>query len=94
MVSFCRENNLPVSGEKIELTDRVACFLDMEKVLKTSELLRRGYDVYVGKIGEFEVDPLCRRSPKWTITVLAHICQILPQKHDGKMMQQSCILIG
>lgn len=36
LVSFCRENNLPVSGGKIELTDRIACFLDTGKVLKTS----------------------------------------------------------
>ena len=27
LVDFCRENDLPVSGEKIELTDRIACFL-------------------------------------------------------------------
>ena len=28
LVEFCRENNLPVSGGKTELTDRIACFLD------------------------------------------------------------------
>lgn len=33
LVSFCRENDLPVSGNKIELTDRIACFLDTGKVL-------------------------------------------------------------
>lgn len=36
LVGFCRENNLPVSGGKIELTDRIACFLDTGKVLETS----------------------------------------------------------
>ena len=36
LVDFCRENNLPVSGEKIELTDRIACFLDTGKILGTS----------------------------------------------------------
>ena len=36
LVDFCRENNLPVSGGKIELTDRIACFLDTGKVLETS----------------------------------------------------------
>jgi len=37
LVDFCRENNLPVSGGKIELTDRIAYFLDTGKILKTSE---------------------------------------------------------
>lgn len=36
LVNFCRENNLPVSGGKIELTDRIACFLDTGKVTKGS----------------------------------------------------------
>lgn len=33
LVDFCRENALPVSGGKLELTDRIACFLDTGKVL-------------------------------------------------------------
>ena len=33
LVEFCRENALPVSGGKIKLTDRIACFLDTGKVL-------------------------------------------------------------
>lgn len=36
LVSFCRENNLPVSGGKLELTDRIALFLDTGKVSETS----------------------------------------------------------
>ncbi len=33
LVDFCRENNLPISGGKITLTDRVAYFLATGKVL-------------------------------------------------------------
>ena len=33
LVSFCRENGLPVSGGKAELTERIAYFLDTGKVL-------------------------------------------------------------
>ena len=33
LVNFCRENNLPTSGGKIELTERIAYFLDTGKVL-------------------------------------------------------------
>ena len=28
LIDFCRENGLPTSGDKIELTDRIATFLD------------------------------------------------------------------
>lgn len=35
LVDFCRENNLHVSGSKIELTERIAYFLETGKVLKT-----------------------------------------------------------
>lgn len=50
LVGFCRENNLPVSGGKIELTDRIACFLDTGKVLETSA--KRKTTVNVGLITE------------------------------------------
>lgn len=36
LVDFCRKNGLPVSGGKIELTDRIAYFLDTGKVKPAS----------------------------------------------------------
>ena len=36
LVDFCRENGLPASGSKAELTDRIAYFLDTGNVLKSS----------------------------------------------------------
>lgn len=36
LVAFCRENKLPVSGGKIELTERIAHYLDTGEVLHTS----------------------------------------------------------
>jgi dTDP-glucose pyrophosphorylase len=33
LIRFCRENGLPVSGGKIEITDRIAYFLDTGKVM-------------------------------------------------------------
>ena len=50
LVDFCRENNLPVSGGKVELTDRIACFLDTGKVLETS--VKRKATIDVGLITE------------------------------------------
>lgn len=34
LAEFCRENGLPVSGSKGELTDRIACFLDTGEIQK------------------------------------------------------------
>ena len=36
LVDFCRENGLPASGGKTELTDRIALFLDTGEVKKNS----------------------------------------------------------
>lgn len=47
LVDFCRKNNLPVSGGKIELIDRIACFLDTGKVLETSTKRKTTKDVGV-----------------------------------------------
>ena len=41
LVSFCRENGLPVSGGKPELTERIAGFLDTGKVPMPSAKKRR-----------------------------------------------------
>ena len=37
LAAFCRENHLPVSGGKQELTERIACFLDSGEVRKPIE---------------------------------------------------------
>ncbi len=36
LANFCKENRLPISGSKAELTDRIAYFLDTGNVLKSS----------------------------------------------------------
>lgn len=36
--NFCRANGLPASGSKIELTDRIACYLDTGEILSTKSL--------------------------------------------------------
>lgn len=36
LAGFCRENGLPTSGSKAELTDRIAYFLDTGNVLRSS----------------------------------------------------------
>lgn len=50
LVSFCRENNLPVSGGKTELTERIANFLDTGKVVPAS--IKRKATVNTGTITE------------------------------------------
>lgn len=36
LVNFCRENRLPTSGGKIEITDRIAHFLDTGEIAPVS----------------------------------------------------------
>ena len=56
LADFCKENGLPTSGSKIELTDRIAYFLDTGKVQKPSP--RRISAVMIGTLTEDAViDP-------------------------------------
>ena len=41
LVNFCRENGLPSSGGKIEITDRIAHFLDTGEILSVSRKKRQ-----------------------------------------------------
>jgi len=40
LVSFCKANNIPATGSKTELTERIACFLDTGKVLEATNAKR------------------------------------------------------
>ncbi len=60
LVDFCRKNSLPVSGGKIELTDRIACFLDTGKIPEMPA--KRKNTAYTGLITEgsiIEADIVC-----------------------------------
>ena len=60
LITFCRENNLPVSGGKIELTERIAYYLDTGKVPETS--VKRKATANIGLITEdtkIEPDIVC-----------------------------------
>lgn len=60
LITFCRENNLPVLGGKIELTERIAYYLDTGKILKVS--VKRKTSVNIGQIDEdsiIEPDFVC-----------------------------------
>ena len=41
LVGFCRENDLPASGGKLEITDRISYFLDTGEVLSVGEAKKR-----------------------------------------------------
>ena len=50
LADFCKENGLPTSGSKAELTDRIAHFLDTGNVLKSSA--KRKTSVNIGTLTE------------------------------------------
>lgn len=41
LVDFCRKNGLPVSGGKLEISDRIAYFLDTGKVMSAKAVKKR-----------------------------------------------------
>ena len=61
LVDFCRSNGLSTSGGKIELTDRIAHYLDTGKILPASNT-RKVKSVATGIISEqskIETDFVC-----------------------------------
>lgn len=51
LVNFCRENGLPVSGGKIEITDHIAHFLDTGEIVSASKGKKAA-----AQIGEMDLD--------------------------------------
>lgn len=47
LVNFCRENGIPVSGGKIEITDRIAYFLDTGKILSAPAEKKRAATISI-----------------------------------------------
>ncbi|WP_330372375.1 SAP domain-containing protein [Pseudobutyrivibrio sp. MD2005] len=45
LVEFCRDNGIPTAGGKIELTDRIAYFLDTESVKKVTRNMKNTIEV-------------------------------------------------
>ena len=60
LVDFCRANDLPVSGNKMELTERIACFLATGEIVAAS--VKSVRNANVGEITEntvIESDIVC-----------------------------------
>lgn len=53
LLDFCRKNGLPVSGGKIEITNRIACYLDTSEIIPSSTITNTK-----AKIGDVTKDML------------------------------------
>lgn len=74
LVNFCRDNGLPVSGGKIELTERIAYFLDTGKILKsTSTKTKRKTNIPLEINEESIIEPNFVCSEKHRAFFKAHI---------------------
>ena len=72
LVSFCRENGIPVSGGKIEISDRIAYFLDTGKILSAKPERKKTTTVSViSEETEIEADFVC--SEKHRVFFKEHI---------------------
>lgn len=60
LVYFCRENGLPTSGGKIEITDRIAHFLDTGEIISTPVVKRKAATIVkLDENTEIESDFVC-----------------------------------
>lgn len=60
LVDFCRKHGLPVSGGKIEITDRIAYFLDTGKILSVPKSKKKVTSVTdIGESTRIESDFVC-----------------------------------
>lgn len=60
LVDFCRKNGIPVSGGKIEITDRIAYFLDTGKIVPSPAERKKSTAVSViSKDARIEADFVC-----------------------------------
>lgn len=56
LVDFCRKNNLPTSGGKIEITERIACYLDTGEI-PTVKIVKKAASVVVLIDEDTEIEP-------------------------------------
>ncbi len=60
LVDFCKKNGLPVSGGKIEITDRIAYFLETGKILPVSSTKKKVVAIgTINKETKIEADFVC-----------------------------------
>lgn len=60
LVNFCRKNDIPVSGGKIEITDRIAYFLDTGKVLPAPKTRKKSTVIStISEDAKIETDFVC-----------------------------------
>ena len=72
LINFCRENHLPASGSKIEITNRIAYFLDTGKILSASPAKKKAISILdINEDTRIEPDFVC--SEKHRIFFKKHI---------------------
>lgn len=60
LVDFCRKNSLPTSGGKIEIADRIACYLDTGKTLPAKAVKKKpAMIININEEAEIEPDFVC-----------------------------------
>lgn len=60
LVEFCRKNDIPTSGGKVEITDRIAHFLDTGKIISVPAAQRKKANIVnITKDTQIEADFVC-----------------------------------
>lgn len=82
---FCRGNGISTSGSKIEITERIAMFLESGKILKP--MRKRSTSTKKGKLEELSLDTVITEDHRCSQVVRAFFKSIIPTFHFSTYIQ-------
>ena len=83
--TFCRENGISASGSKLEITDRIAIFLETGKIHKP--MRRRSYSSKENQIEEISLDTVITENHRCSQVVRAFFQSVIPKFHFSTYIQ-------
>ncbi|GEN84039.1 hypothetical protein SLU01_23510 [Sporosarcina luteola] len=83
--TFCRENGISASGSKLEITDRIAIFLETGKIQKP--MRRRSSPPKENQIEELSLDTVITENHRCSQVVRAFFQSVIPKFHFSTYIQ-------
>lgn len=83
--TFCRGNGISASGSKIELTDRIAVFLETGKIQKP--MRKRSTSTIQVKLEELSLDTVITENHRCSQVVRAFFKSVIPKFHFSTYIQ-------
>lgn len=83
--TFCRENGISASGSKLEITDRIAIFLETGKI--HNPMRRRSSSPKENQIEELSLDTVITENHRCSQVVRAFFKSVIPKFHFSTYIQ-------